>query len=319
MRIGSILVKIKSGQPRYAKLLAWAYSTSTLIDPPQSINERIDFEVYITESFTKWDDSETDRITMNRVDHGYEILTDPIQCKVNEQQAGSVAKTIKVEFMVSQAQMIEEHLAYHMYLIMNRILLLYNNLLVHAAAIDINHQINIFCGHKGSGKSTLSLFLAKSGARILAEDRIVIRNTGRQYLVSGCSSMMKIMSKSEDFLIPKQLKQKHVLVSGIPKKVFDGSSMFNMTPHQDLDPKRIFFNSLGSEFECGPISANQALALMVDRTGSMYRFSTREDYSIFFGFIASFIKSVDCYSLKLSPNLEDLSLVSKCIEQLGKT
>jgi hypothetical protein len=318
LRIGSIVCNISSNTSRYASMLAEAYSTH-LIDrgTSEENNPEVVLRFFIREDpCSKL--SEKDTIVVSSTKNGFKIETDPISCYLEINSRSTEDNEAVADFIVHQPELETNLLAYHLYLITNRILLLLDALLVHAAAIELNGVVNLFCGHKGAGKSTLSLFLAQAGAHILAEDRIVLRQREKDFLVSGCSSKMKIMSKTEQFLIPNQLDIEASLISGIPKKVFNAEQFFSAIPHVDRKPARLFLNQVGNSFKLKQISANEALLKMVDRTGNMYRFGCHQDYSSFFNFITSFINQVECYSLDLSANLNDLPLLLEALNELDK-
>lgn len=318
LRIGSIVCDISSNTSRYANMLAEAYSTH-LID--KSTSEENKPEI-ILQFFIREDPCSKlnlkDTIVVSSTKSGYKIETDPMTCFLEMDSNSDKNNMVAAYFVVHQPELETNVLAYHLYLITNRILLLLDALVVHASAIELNGVVNLFCGHKGAGKSTLSLFLAQSGATILAEDRIILRRKDNDFLVSGCSSKMKIMSKTEQFLIPNQLDIEASLISGIPKKVFNAEQFFSAIPHIDRKPTRLFFNQVDSSFQLKKISANEALLKMVDRTGEMYRFGNHSDYSSFFGFIASFINKIEFYSLDLSSDLKDLPLLLEALNKLDK-
>lgn len=318
LRIGSIVCNISSNTSRYANMLAEAYSTH-LIDKRTSQENKPEI---VLRFFIREDPcsklSKKDAIVVSSTKKGYKIETDPISCYLEIDSRSTENNEVVADFIVHQPELETNLLAYHFYLVTNRILLLLDALLVHAAAIELNGVVNLFCGHKGAGKSTLSLFLAQAGAHILAEDRIVLRQKENDFLVSGCSSKMKIMSKTEQFLIPDELDIEASLISGIPKKVFNAEQFFSAIPYVDRKPTRLFLNQVGNSFKIKKISANEALLKMVDRTGNMYRFGNHSDYSSFFSFIANFINKIEFYSLDLSANLNDLPLLLDALNKLDK-
>lgn len=312
LAIGSVVCEVRAETPVYAEMLAMAYSTSIIAQDLVG-NAELVFTIVEGEREEKID--LTDTIRVRDVVGGYKIDTDPILCSLKlEDKAKAYA-----DFIVYEPEMEDNYLSYHLYVIVNRILLFLDMLVVHAAAIEWKGKVNLFCGHKGAGKSTLSLFLAQSGATILAEDRVILRKKENAYWVSGCSSMMKVMAKTEAFLLPNGLNVEASLVSGIPKKVFDASSRFSMKPHQDYQPTRLFFNQIQEQFNCRKISGNEALLNMVDRTGNMYRFGKHHDYAAFFNFIAQFIQHIShCYALDLSTDLNSLPQLLETLDVLDQ-
>jgi|GEM_PF-1220325 len=61
-------------------------------------------------------------------------------------------------------------------------LLIFNTgIIVHASGAGFHGNCSIFAGESGAGKSTIARYCQVAGARILHEDRIVIRKTGEQF------------------------------------------------------------------------------------------------------------------------------------------
>lgn len=54
-------------------------------------------------------------------------------------------------------------------------------IIVHASGVGFNGSCSVFVGESGAGKSTIARYCQIAGARILHDDRIVIRKAGEQY------------------------------------------------------------------------------------------------------------------------------------------
>ncbi len=316
--IGSMLCRVKEKSSFYTETLAACYGVNLLDinDITASLNQ-FDLNLAIKEEPAQLLESK-DSFIVSQTDQGYLIETDPILCSVVIKETADKKKLLEAEITIRQPEMKFDLIGYHLWLITNRMLLFLDAVIIHAAAIELNGELNVFCGHKGAGKSTLSVFLGKHGAKILSEDRIIIRRSDSDFLVSGCSSKMKIMAKSEEYLLPNELTMKPDLISNIPKKVFEAKQFFSSMPHVDHKPARILFNQVGGAYHFSTITRNNALLRMIDRTADIYRFSNRQDYISFFGFNADFINQTNCYSVDLSPNLEDLPLLLESINALDE-
>lgn len=250
----------------------------------------------------------SDTLTVSPTKNGHRIETDPITCDLDLSQHSDDQCNAFATIEIHQAQMNATQLGYHLWLVSNRMLLLLDSLLVHIAAIEHNEEVNLFCGHKGAGKSTLSVFLAQAGAKILTEDHAILRRKNNEYLVSGCTSRMRVTANTEDFLLPNQLLHDAIQIGDMPKKEFFAEQFFSSKPYIEYKPKRLFLNHVGQTFSVQPLNKKEALLKMVDRTANMYRFADQNDYASFFGFLAEFVNNIDCYSLELSPDLSQLPL-----------
>ena len=141
---------------------------------------------------------------------------------------------IEIQMTIRQPEMERTPLSYHLWLIMNRILLLLDRMLLHTAAIALNGNVNLFCGHKGAGKSSISVALGQVGATILAEDHVVLhRKPDHNYVVSGCTSRMRVTAATEKSLLRDRLQQPAKPVGNVAKKEFPAEQFFLARPYQD--------------------------------------------------------------------------------------
>jgi hypothetical protein len=316
LQIGSLQCKLTSERSRYADMLADAYGTSLVnMQGSGKLDQEIELDIHIRENPILRENL-SDTLTVTPTMNGYRIDTDPICCRLTRLGESKA----RAEIEICQPAMDSTPLGYHLWLVTNRMLLLLDALLIHTAAVNLHGNVNLFCGHKGAGKSTLSVFLAKMGATILSEDHVVLRRKKNIYQVSGCTSRIRIMADTEDFLLPNQLNHDAIPIGDVPKKEFPAGQFFAALPHKEHSPKRLFLNQVGHSFGVRPLSAKEALLLMVDRTANMYRFDDQKDYASFFGFLAGFVHQIDCFSLDLSPNLSELPRVLDMLNDLdGKT
>lgn len=314
LRIGSLLCEVHSEPPHYANTLAYAYGAPLMQQIPSDESE-IELVLRIREKPTSIAHL-SDALTVTATHNGHRIDTDPISCTLTHTDLGSGKRRTYVDIDIRQPSMDITPLGYHLWLVINRMLLLLDSLLIHTAAIELNNTVNLFCGHKGAGKSTLSVFLGQSGGNILAEDHVILRRKQSSYHVSGCTSRMRITAATEAFLLPDKLLHEAVQIGDMPKKEFPAETFFSAKPHQERKPQRLFLNYVGQSFGVRPLSTKEALLNIVDRTANMYRFSDQKDYASFFSFLAGFVTQVECYSLELSPDLSKLPQVLEMLNEL---
>jgi len=102
--------------------------------------------------------------------------------------------------------------------VFNKVLFVLEKLHMHAAAIEFNGSANLFFGDNGSGKTTITLSLAKSGGTILGEDHIVITRKGESFYASGCDDIMRVTKQTEDFFFGQELSENIQDFAGVSKK-----------------------------------------------------------------------------------------------------
>jgi hypothetical protein len=66
-------------------------------------------------------------------------------------------------------------------LILYYLTVIHGDIMIHASGININGQGYLFSGVSGKGKSTIAKLWEKSGARVIHDDRLIIRKTERGY------------------------------------------------------------------------------------------------------------------------------------------
>ena len=316
MRIGSLLCEMNSTPPRYAGMFAEAYGLPFI---PQEQGEELDCDVELVLNFSEAA-TERDRslhdLTVTPTANGYQIETDPMSCLLEFQQDARGQSKAHVDITVHQASRDSAELCCYWPFINNRILLLLDALRIHSAAIEVNGKVNIFCGHKGAGKSTLSVFLAQAGGTILAEDHVLLRRRQEGIQASGCSTRMRVTAATEAVLLPNQLENETVIAGELPKKQFLAERFFSAMPYVDRKPCRLFLNHVGQSFSVRPLKGKEAMLQMVDRTVDMYRFADQKDYSSFLVFLSDFLKQIEVYELELSPDLGELPLVLEMLNDL---
>ncbi|NKB78051.1 MAG: hypothetical protein GKR96_13705 [Gammaproteobacteria bacterium] len=314
LSIGSLRCDVIATSLRYSHMLSEVYGAPGF-DPKPGWDAEL---VFTIKESNKSATTLSDTLTTVRTKDGYQIETDPIYGALVYEDTENKTPKAYVNLTVRQPEMNSSQLAYHLWLITNRILLILDSLLLHSAAVDFNGKVNLFCGHKGAGKSTLSVFLAQSGATILAEDHVILRRKQGSYLVSGCTSRMRVTSNTEQFLLPGQLNNQAIQIGSLLKKEFPAEQFFSATPYIGKKPHRLFLNHVGKTSRIQPLSTKEALLKMLDRNGNMYRFSDHSDYTAFLKFLTNFVSQIETYSLELSPDLTQLPRVLEMLSQLDR-
>jgi hypothetical protein len=211
---------------------------------------------------------------------------------------------------VRRPAMAEYELKVHITVVLFKLLFFLERLALHAAAVRLHGVVNLFFGAKGAGKSSTSLYLARSGGTVLAEDRLVLRRSGGRFLVSGSGERFRVTAKTERHFFSAPLDAEIRDVGGVLKKEFPVDRFFSAAPHVDFPVDRIFFNRVDAKFAIRPLSRHEALLELIRETKASLRFAGAEDYRTYLDYLRGFAETTRAFRLELSPDLSDL-------EQLG--
>lgn len=302
-----MLCSVVASPPGYAQVLSTVYGTPLL-----DAFEPSEVELFITISERpKPVKAPRDEMRVEPVSNGHTIETDPLSCRLILDRTRPTA-----EFYVTQPDMAPDLLAYHFWVMINRLLLLMDRTLLHAAAIDHQGAVNVFSGRKRAGKSTLSIAFGQAGATILAEDHVVLRRAHDGFVLSGCTPRMRVTAETEHALLKGRLSIDPVDVGGTPKKEFAADQFFIAQPYIERKPDRLFLTRVKDRVSLRPASASEALLWMIDTTGEGMRFDNKEGYASFLDHLSDFVGSVDCYALELSPDISQAARVPELIAEL---
>lgn len=309
MRIGSLRCRIRSRPPRYAEMLSDVFRTD--LEPCSSPAKHTDLDVAIREEAASAP-SPTDSLTVRPVADGWEISTDPLVCRMREAGAGHA-----VELVVRLPGMADSDLAYHFWIVSNHLLLLLEGIVLHAAAVELDGGVDLFCGPSSAGKSTLAIRLAQSGARILAEDHVLARRDGGTFRVSGCSSRLRVAADTEAYLLPGRLASiPATLVGGRPRKELEADRFFSAEPYVDRSPRRLFLLSPGEVLSVEPASGKEALLHLIETSKEMLRLSSRADQVAFLDLLADLATAVPAYRLRRG-RLQQLDRLPEVLRELA--
>ncbi len=307
--IGSLLCSIESEPEHYASVLAEVYGTRLF---EGEVFTPIGLSIHIVER-PVGSRGTSDALRVETVGDGYRLVTDPLTCRLHLRPGHP-----RAELVVAQPEMQPEQLAYHFLILSNRLLLLLDRMLLHAAAVHFSGRVNLFSGHKGAGKSTVSVALGQAGGTLLSEDHTILTKANDGFLVSGCSSRMRVTAVTEEELLPNQLRSVPVDIGGTPKKELRAEDFFDACPNQDHAPDGLFLTSVGASLSLRPASAREALLWMVDMARETFRFAKNEDYSSFLDMLAGFVASIPSYRLELSPDVSQVGRVGELLSDIPR-
>ena len=204
-------------------------------------------------------------------------------------------------------------LDFHFSVVLHKILFLVDRVVLHGAALRSQDQVSLFLGEKGAGKSTICLALARAGATVLGEDRLVLRATDRGFLVSGGDERSRVTERTEMHFFSEPLAVTPRDFAGTLKKEIRMGDHFESRPFEDFPADRLFFPRVSGRLQVTPMSSQAALLRLLRLTAHWHRFAGAADQRHFLDFLAGFIDSVRSYQVDLSANLSDLERLGELL------
>lgn len=201
----------------------------------------------------------------------------------------------------------------HLSVATHRLLLAAGRVHVHAAAVSLDGRVSVFVGDRGAGKSTISLWLASQGGRILSDDHVILRRGGRRFWVSGCEETSRVTPTTEAFVFPAPLAIEAQDFSGSWKKEFSVAKFFPSVPYRDFPVHQIFFSRVGTGFRATPMPKQRAALELIEKTRRSFRFADAADYAEFLDYWTALSASVPTFQLELSPDLGELRLLVRLL------
>jgi hypothetical protein len=212
---------------------------------------------------------------------------------------------------VRRSELPTGRLHFHFSVVFHKILFLMDRMVLHGAAVRWEDTVNLFIGEKGAGKSTICLALARAGATVLGEDRLVLRRSEGKFLVSGGDERSRLTERTEQHFFAEPLGVPFRDFAGTPKKEIRLGDYFQSRPFEDYPPGRLFFPAITGRLRVAPLKSQPALLRMMGHTAHFHHFVGPVDQRRFFEFLADFVATIPAYQAELSSNLEEL-------DQLGE-
>jgi len=204
-------------------------------------------------------------------------------------------------------------LDFHFSVVLHKILFLMDRVILHGAALRWADNVSLFIGEKGAGKSTICLALARAGATVLGEDRLVLRAVDGKFLVSGGDERSRVTERTEQHFFAKPLDITPRDFAGTLKKEIRMGDHFDSRPFEDFPADRLFFPRVSGRLQVTPLNSQAALLRLMRLTAHWHRFAGAPDQRRFLDFLAGFIASVRTYEVDLSANLSDLDRLDELL------
>lgn len=256
----------------------------------------------------------SDQLIVQPTENGWRFTTDPITIHFE-----TAAQPQRARIVVTDAAMDTELLSFHLWLLVNRLLLTINRLVMHAASVEIDGQTVVICGQSGAGKSTLTVALGLAGATVLTEDWLLVDTSSSTPTVSGISSVMRLTMDSAERMLAGRLGHAVDSRDGRDKRVFDSGSLFASAAGVDHTPDRLFLLSPGQRTELVAASALDVTRYLADSAKATLRFTDRADFGSFLSVVGAFVSSVPAYHLRRSDDFGDLPQLVDLVRTLGET
>lgn len=194
----------------------------------------------------------------------------------------------------------------HVSVVFHKLLLLLGRLYLHAGAVRVGETASAFIGDKGSGKSTVCLWLGRAGATILSDDHIAIRQRDGIFYASGSELVARVTAETEAALFPHALAEEARDFGGMLKKEFAVGEWFLALPYQDVPLRRVFFPRVGSHWQLNSIPTQKLTARLLETTRKSHRLANKEDYARHLNYFSALARAVEGFDLELSPDLNEL-------------
>ncbi len=221
---------------------------------------------------------------------------------------------VRITIRVRRPDLRAVELDFHFSVVLHKILFLVDRVVLHGAAVHWNDQVSLFVGEKGAGKSTICLALARAGATVLGEDRLVLRKTATGFLLSGGDERSRVTERTEQHFFPEPLAVPPRDFAGTLKKEIRMGDHFRSSPFEDFRPDRLYFPKITGRLQVTPLKAQPALLRLIQLTSHHHRFAGGTDQKRFLDYLAGFIGSVRACDVELSSNLSELERLNELLQ-----
>jgi len=304
LRFGSFHGRLRSARPEYLEALTQVFGVGLHpLSEAQEASRQFDLEIVPAANPTGGPDAAPirDLLTLGGPPHAPTIATDALRAELRLDRL-----PMEISITVLRPDQPFPELCVHFVVMIHKILFQLDRVVLHAAAVELDGQVSVFVGNKGSGKSTTCLALAKAGGTVLGEDQIVLRRSGAGYQVSGGDERSRVTERTERHFFAEPLAVPAKDFAGTMKKEIRMGDYFRSAPFQDRKPDRLFFPTVTGSFELRPLKPQQAVRRLLAFTSHFQRFEGGRDQAAYLDLLAGFVASVSCWELSLSDDLADL-------------
>jgi len=297
-QIGSFRCSVLSDQHGYAEAFTELYRVP--LAPDKDPSEAADLFIEFTESAPS-PGAGRNQLLVEQMPNGHRLVTDPVTIELTQRNGEN-----RMVVTVTDPSLDRAELSFHFWIMMNRVLLLLDRLLLHAAAFIADGRVIVVCGDNGAGKSTLSVAFGLRGATLLSEDSLLVTRQSENFMVSGLTPQMRIPRQTEDRLLPGRVLDQRITEDGRNKRMVDADQLFTTQLGLDLPPDRIVFLRRGDTTRLAPLSARDALVRLIDNTRFTYRFADTGDVTDHLDLVADLAIATPAYEATRLDNLDEL-------------
>ncbi|MEE2777334.1 MAG: hypothetical protein VYE73_11325 [Acidobacteriota bacterium] len=319
LRVGSLVLRVRSSQPRFLPMLHELIRTRplgsvrrsdshtlflTLVEDPQTLDA---LAAGYESGLQRADSAGPAGQAVTEIRHD---ISRSIVCDTDAQRTD-------VLVLLGSAGQSEERILSAIMIAVYRILYHLGRVLIHAAAIGMSGGTNVLLGDKGSGKTTTSMYLGRRGFPILAEDHVLLCQRPDGYTVSGCDDCIRLTRETELLFFENGLDLPITDIGGVAKKELDPTTREEILwrPFEDAPVRRLFLPRVGDEFKVERLASLPAVLGLVASVQKRFRFVDRDDRQRFLDYFSDFVEPLEVYRLTLSRDLDQLHRLADWFEE----
>jgi hypothetical protein len=174
----------------------------------------------------------------------------------------------------------------------------------------------MFVGERASGKTTTCLWLAKEGAKIIAEDHTLIRRDKDKFLACGYEDLSRVSHKVEKYIFEHPIEYRLRKIGGFFKKEFPLKRFFDCALYREFPVDFIFFIHVGKSFQLKEMTRQKAVVKLIEMTRQFFRFDRPLKYDEYIGYFYQLAKRAKVFDLELSADVNELdklvNFLKKC-------
>lgn len=179
---------------------------------------------------------------------------------------------------------------------------------LHATALEYHGRGLLISGHSGSGKTTSSLSLLRSGYRYLSDDHPLLWDGGTRLELRAAPMKIDVTNQTVALFPELRDATSGLLRQGASKKSFQFEDIYAGSAGRSCEPAMILFPHIANtSHSClEPLPKSRALELLMPRQPLVY---DEEAAKREFQALSKLVQQADCYRLHFGQDVLDLPML----------